>query len=98
MKYLQHIFPFRVPLPGGTGGLRPGRAPPDSVAMASQIEEALADDPALIGAQLEVEVVAGVVQLTGFVDYAFQMNRAVTVAGGIPGITVVRNGMQLAWW
>lgn len=101
MKYLQQVPAlFRVmPLPGGTGRLWPFRSPsPDSVAMATQVEEALADDPALIGAQVDVEVVADVVELTGFVDYAFQMNRAVTVASAVPGVSVVRNSMNLAWW
>ena len=70
----------------------------DHIAMAILVEEAIADDPELCSAQINVEAFGNVVQLSGFVDAPAHMNKAVCVAGEVKGVESVRNCMQLAWW
>ena len=68
------------------------------IVLASQVEEAIAADPVLRSAQIDVEVFSRVVQLSGFVDAPADMSRAVVLASEVKGVESVRNCMQLAWW
>ncbi|HEX9719524.1 MAG TPA: BON domain-containing protein, partial [Ramlibacter sp.] len=52
-------------------------------------------EPALKSAEINVETFKGRVQLSGFVSSRDNINRAVTVAQGVKGVTSVGNDMRL---
>ena len=73
----------------GTGESR------DNAAITSKVKNALFKEPALKGAEINVETQQGVVQLSGIVDSRAEMLRAVEVAGNVDGVTSVSNDIQL---
>jgi hyperosmotically inducible protein len=85
-------------LPGCTPPAPKEEPTPGNVADAStiaQVKTALAREPLLKTAEINVEAREGVVQLTGVVDSRTQMDRAVEVARGVNGVKSVLNDMQL---
>jgi hypothetical protein len=78
-----------MPQKDGTGESR------DNAAITSKVKNALFKEPALKGAEINVETQQGVVQLSGIVDSRAEMLRAVEVAGNVDGVTSVSNDIQL---
>lgn len=62
--------------------------------IARELRECLADDVGLDSRGIEVEVRNGEVTLSGTVRHCADMQRAEAHACGIPGVVVVRNGLQ----
>jgi hyperosmotically inducible protein len=67
----------------------------DDTIVLGKVKTALIDDPVTKAGKIDVEVFRGVVQLNGFVDTAAEKSRATTVAGGISGVTDVRNNLTV---
>jgi osmotically-inducible protein OsmY len=67
----------------------------DDTAITPSVKAALFNDPMLKSAEINVETFKGRVQLSGFVSSRDSINRAVTVAQGVKGVTSVGNDMRL---
>lgn len=67
----------------------------DDTVITSKVKTAIFNEPTLKSAQINVETFKGTVQLSGFVNSRASINKAVEVARGVPGVTSVRNDMQL---
>jgi len=67
----------------------------DDTVITSKVKAAIFDDPSLKSAEINVETFKGVVQLSGFVNSREDINKAVRVTRGIPGVTSVKNDMRL---
>ena len=67
----------------------------DDTVITSKVKTAIFNEPSLKSAEINVETFKGVVQLTGFVNSRADIDRAVSVARGVPGVTSVRNDMRL---
>jgi osmotically-inducible protein OsmY len=67
----------------------------DDTVLTGKVKAAIFDDPSLKSAEINVETFKGVVQLSGFVNSREDINKAVRVARGIPGVTSVKNDMRL---
>ena len=61
----------------------------------TKVKTALVDDPLVKATEVNVETFKGVVQLSGFVSSSAAMSQAVRVAGGIKGVSSVRNDMRV---
>ena len=61
----------------------------------SKIKTAFVKDKTLSSSDINVETSNGAVQLTGFVNDPGDLSHAAEVAGGIEGVTSVRNDMQV---
>jgi len=53
------------------------------------------NEPTLKSAETNVETFKGVVQLSGFVSSSEDINKAVEVTRGVPGVKSVKNDMRL---
>jgi len=67
----------------------------DDTVITTKVKTAIFNEPSLKSAEINVETFKGVVQLTGFVNSRADIDRAVSVARGVPGVTSVRNDMRL---
>ena len=67
----------------------------DDTVITTKVKTAIFNEPTLKSAEINVETFKGVVQLTGFVNSRGDIDRAVSVARGVPGVTSVRNDMRL---
>lgn len=67
----------------------------DDTVITTRAKAAIFDDPGLRATEINVETFDGVVQLSGFVSSQAEINRAVQVVRGIPGVKSVRNDMRL---
>lgn len=67
----------------------------DDTVVTAKVKAAIFNDPTLKSAEINVETFKGVVQLSGFVNSREDINKAVTVARQIPGVTSVKNDMRL---
>jgi osmotically-inducible protein OsmY len=67
----------------------------DDSVITTKVKSALAGDPNVSAAEVNVETFKGVVQLSGFVSSRAEMNRAVEVARGVAGVKSVKNDMRL---
>ena len=67
----------------------------DDAAVTARVKVALAEDPAVSAAQVNVETYRGVVQLSGFVDADADARRAVEVARKVPGVRSVKNDLRV---
>lgn len=66
----------------------------DDSVIAAKVKAQLADDVTLRAAnKVNVEVRAGVVQLSGYVDTAEKKRRAASIASGVDGVRDVRNNI-----
>lgn len=63
--------------------------------IAQEVKTALNNDPATKGAQIEVQSMNGVVQLSGFTDSQQSKERAGQIAGTTPGVVRVYNNLLL---
>jgi osmotically-inducible protein OsmY len=67
----------------------------DDTVVTSKVKAAILDEPSLSSAEINVETFKGVVQLSGFVTSKADINKAVTVARSVSGVTSVKNDMRL---
>lgn len=67
----------------------------DDSTITTKVKAALLADEDVKGLDIQVETRKGEVQLSGFVDSQAQMDRAITVARGVEGVTNVDNKMTL---
>ncbi|PKO91143.1 MAG: transporter [Betaproteobacteria bacterium HGW-Betaproteobacteria-1] len=67
----------------------------DDSVITTKVKAAIVNDPDLKATEINVETFKGVVQLSGFVSSQEHINRAITLAKGVKGVTSVRNDMQL---
>jgi osmotically-inducible protein OsmY len=67
----------------------------DDTVVTSKVKAAILNEPSLSSAEINVETFKGVVQLSGFVNSKADINKAVTVARSVSGVTSVKNDMRL---
>jgi osmotically-inducible protein OsmY len=65
----------------------------DDTVITTKVKAALINDPELKASEINVETFKGNVQLSGFVSSKEDISKAVEVAKGVKGVTVVRNSM-----
>ena len=65
----------------------------DDTVITSKVKAEIFNDPMLKVLQINVESFKGVVQLSGFVDSAKAVDRAVEVAGSVKGVKSVKNSL-----
>ena len=66
----------------------------DDTVITTRVKAALFSEPALKSAEVNVETFKGVVQLSGFVGSQKNIDKAVAIARGVPGVTSVKNAMR----
>ena len=67
----------------------------DDTVVTTKVKSALLDDPSVKSFDIKVETRKGVVQLSGFVDSQFQMDRAIDAALAVEGVSKVHNNINL---
>ena len=67
----------------------------DDTVVTTKVKAAVLNEPTLKSAEINVETFKGVVQLSGFVSSQANINKAVDVARGVPGVKSVKNDMRL---
>ncbi len=67
----------------------------DDSAITGKVKTALLQDKQVSGLNINVETFKGKVQLSGFAGTAEERARAVTIAGGVPGVKSVTNDIRL---
>src|SRR3954471_8347832 len=67
----------------------------DDTAITTKVKTAIFNEPSLKSAEINVETFKGRVQLSGFVSDRANMDRAVSVAQGVGGVTSVTNDMRV---
>lgn len=78
-----------------SGKRTPGRALDDGI-LAARVKLALAENPDTPVIRINVEVRAGVVELSGFVDSYDERNKAVELVAGLDGVEDVINSIDIA--
>ncbi|WP_321794425.1 BON domain-containing protein [Caballeronia sp. J97] len=68
---------------------------PDDATLAARVKAALAADPGLKPLPVSVATYRGVVQLSGYADSEVQIQKALAVARGVPGVQSVSNELHL---
>lgn len=67
----------------------------DDSVITTRVKTELLSDPTLKSLEISVETYKGVVQLSGFVSSQANIQRAVELARGVPGVRAVRSDMRL---
>ena len=67
----------------------------DDSVITAKVKAAVFDEATLKSAEINVETFKGVVQLSGYVNSQGDINKAVELARGIPGVTSVKNDMRV---
>lgn len=67
----------------------------DDSVLTTKVKTAIFNEPTLKSAEINVESYKGVVQLSGFVSSQANVNKAVELAGRVPGVRSVKNDMRL---
>ena len=67
----------------------------DDSVITSKVKAAIFNEPSLKVLQINVETYKSVVQLSGFVASAGQMDKALELARAVGGVRSVKNGMQV---
>ena len=67
----------------------------DDTVITTKVKAAIFNEPSLKVSEINVETFKGTVQLSGFVKYESDMNRAVSLARNVGGVTSVKNDMRL---
>ena len=67
----------------------------DDTVITTKVKTAIFNEPTLKSAEINVETFKGVVQLSGFVNSREDVNKAASVARGVPGVTSVKNDMRV---
>jgi osmotically-inducible protein OsmY len=73
----------------------PGDIATDDAALAARVKQALVADPGLRSLPMSVATYRGVVQLSGYVDSEVQIQKALAVTRGVPGVQSVSNDLHL---
>jgi osmotically-inducible protein OsmY len=73
----------------------PGKIATDDAALAARVKQALVADPGLRSLPMSVVTYRGVVQLSGYVDSEVQIQKALAVTRGVPGVQSVSNDLHL---
>lgn len=66
----------------------------DDTAITVKVKSAILDEKTLKSAEINVETFKGTVQLSGFVNSADDMNKAVEITRKVPGVKSVKNDMR----
>lgn len=67
----------------------------DDAVITTKVKAALFNEPSLKSFEIKVDTFKGAVQLSGFVNSQADINKAVTVARSVKGVTSVKNDMRL---
>jgi len=67
----------------------------DDTVITTKVKAAIFNEPTLKSAEINVETYKGVVQLSGFVNSQADINKAVSLARGVQGVSGVKNDMRL---
>jgi osmotically-inducible protein OsmY len=67
----------------------------DDTAITTKVKTGIFNEPSLKSGQITVETYKSVVQLSGFVDSAASMDKAVAIARSVQGVSSVKNDMRL---
>ena len=67
----------------------------DDTAITTKVKAAVFNEPSLKSAEINVETIKGVVQLSGFVSSQSAANKATEVARGVAGVKSVKNDMRV---
>lgn len=67
----------------------------DDTAITTRVKTALLADPDVKGTAINVETYRGVVQLSGFVDSAVEIDKAVQKAAEVKGVNSVQNDLRI---
>ncbi len=67
----------------------------DDSVITTKVKAAIFNEPSLKSAEINVETFKGVVQLSGFVHDASDVNKATEIARKVSGVTSVKNGMRV---
>ena len=67
----------------------------DDTSITTRVKTAIFNEPTLKSAEINVETFKGRVQLSGFVNSRKDIDRAVTVAQAVSGVTTVANDMRV---
>lgn len=67
----------------------------DDTVITSKVKAAIFSEPSLKVSEINVETFKGTVQLSGFVKYQADMNKAVEITNTIHGVKSVKNDMRL---
>jgi osmotically-inducible protein OsmY len=67
----------------------------DDSAITTKVKAAILGEPGLKVSEINVETFKGVVQLSGFVSSAGDIQSAIKVASAVSGVKSVKNDMQL---
>lgn len=67
----------------------------DDTAITAKVKTAIFNDASLKSAEINVETFKGVVQLSGFVNSAGDIQHVVQLVQGVGGVRSVRNDMRL---
>lgn len=84
--------------PGGDAGIGVRTAASqaaEDTRISAGVKLAIAADPALRGAEIDVATSRGIVRLSGFVSSAEDVATAAAVARTVTGVTSVRNDLRL---
>jgi hyperosmotically inducible protein len=73
----------------------PGEIATDDAALAARVKHALVADSGLRSLPMSVATYRGVVQLSGYVDSEVQIQKALAVTRGVPGVQSVSNDLHL---
>jgi hypothetical protein len=67
----------------------------DDTVITTKVKAAIFNEPSLKSSEINVETFKGAVQLSGFVKYQADINKAVSIASGVKGVSSVKNDMRL---
>lgn len=67
----------------------------DDTIITTKVKAAIFNEPSLKSAEINVETFKGVVQLSGFVHDASDVNKATEVASKVSGVVSVKNAMRV---
>lgn len=67
----------------------------DDSVITTKVKAAIFNEPTLKSAEINIETFKGVVQLSGFVNSQADINKAVSLARSVKGVTSVKNDMRL---
>lgn len=66
----------------------------DDSVITTKVKAAIFNEPTLKSAEINVETFKGVVQLSGFVKYQADMDKAVEITRSVKGVKSIKNDMR----
>ena len=67
----------------------------DDTVITTKVKAAIFNEPSLKSSEINVETFKGTVQLSGFVKYQADINKAIEVTRNVKGVKSVNNSMRL---